>query len=195
MKNKNLDLGKSKRPERDALDEFINTVPVNIERLIKGQGISLNKNASSSEIARGTNRSSTSGDFIGEIRKNGDEYQILILGSDHYYRKRFTMAHELAHFVLHKDSIDRLGSISDSTQYQSEGITEEQEREANAYAAEILMPEDKVREIFDETYRNQNGKEQNTKEQNTIEEMSKMFQVSPRAMRLRLYLLDLINEY
>ena len=190
MKNKNLDLEKLKRPERDALDEFINTVPVNIERLIKGQGISLNKNASSSEIARGTNRSSTSGDFIGEIRKNGDDYQILILGSDHYYRKRFTMAHELAHFVLHKDSIDRLGSISDSTQYQSEGITEEQEREANAYAAEILMPEDKVKEIFAETYRNQNGDEKST-----IEEMSKMFQVSPRAMRLRLYLLDVINDY
>jgi Zn-dependent peptidase ImmA (M78 family) len=52
------------------------------------------------------------------------------------------------------------------------------------------MPEDKVKEIFAETIRNQNGHEKDT-----IEEMSKMFQVSSRAMRLRLYLLDLINEY
>lgn len=36
---------KSKKPERDALDEFINTVPVNIERLIRSQGIKLNTNA------------------------------------------------------------------------------------------------------------------------------------------------------
>jgi hypothetical protein len=33
------------KPERDALDELINTIPVNIERLIRGQGIKLNTNA------------------------------------------------------------------------------------------------------------------------------------------------------
>ena len=33
------------KPERDALDEFIHTIPVNIERLIKSQGIKLNTNA------------------------------------------------------------------------------------------------------------------------------------------------------
>lgn len=172
--------------------ELVGTIPVNIERLIKGQGISLNKNATSEEICRGrgANRSSAAGDVIGELRKNGNEYQILILGSDHYYRKRFTMAHELGHFILHKDKLDRLLIISDSNQYQADGITEEEETEANNFAAEILMPEDKVREIFAETMQNQNNDEEKT-----IDEMYKMFQVSKMAMKLRLYLLELINNY
>ncbi len=172
--------------------ELVGTIPVNIERLIKGQGISLNKSARSEEIGTegSAKRSSSNGEVIGEIRKNGEEYQILILGSDHYYRKRFTMAHELGHFVLHRDKLDRLRSISDSIEYQADGITEEEEREANAFAAEILMPEEKVKEIFAETMRNQNNQESVT-----IEEMSKMFQVSKGAMKLRLYLLDLIGNY
>ncbi len=172
--------------------ELVGTIPVNIERLIKGQGISLNKNATSDEIGRGrgANRSSTNGDVIGEIKKSGDEYHILILGSDHYYRKRFTMAHELGHFVLHKNKLDSLRSIFDSNQYQADGITEEEETEANDFAAEILMPEDKVREIFAETMRSQNNNEDRT-----IEEMSKIFQVSKMAIKLRLYLLDLIKNY
>ncbi len=172
--------------------ELVGTIPVNIERLIKGQGISLNKNATSEEICRGigANRSSAAGDVIGGLRKNGDEYQILILGSDHYYRKRFTMAHELGHFIFHKDKLDKLRIISDSNQYQADGITEEEEAEANNFAAEILMPEDKVREVFAETMQNKNNDEEST-----IDEMYKMFQVSKMAMKLRLYLLELIKNY
>ena len=170
------------------LKELIDTIPVNVERLIKSHGILLNKNAIRDEIGKGINRPSGAGELIGEIRKDGDEYKILILGSDHYYRKRFTMAHELGHFVLHKDKIDRCGSISDSEEY--DGITKEEETEANAFAAETLMPEDKVREIFAETMRNKNQDESKT-----VEEMSRMFQVSGKAMQLRLYLLELIPNY
>lgn len=178
------------------LKELLGSIPVNVERLIKGHGISLNKNATPEEIRRGANRSSVAGSSIddvvniGEIRRSGDEYQILVLGSDHYYRKRFTMAHEFGHYILHKDKIDRLGRISDSEDYRTDGMTAEEEREANAYAAEILMPEDKVREIFLETLRNQSGNEPEA-----IKEMAKMFQVSKASMGLRLYLLDLITNY
>jgi len=174
--------------KRNIIDELIDTVPVNIERLIRSAGVELNKNASQEEIKKGINRQN-----IGEIRKDGNEYKIFVLGSDHYYRKRFTMAHELGHFVLHKDKIDKFGVISDVGDFsenEDKKLTQEEERQASAYAAAILMPEDKVREIFDETIKNQNGNKEET-----INEMSKMFQVSPRAMRLRLYLLDLINEY
>lgn len=172
------------------LKELVDTIPVNVERLIKGHGILLNKNATRNEIGSGVNRTDTGGSYVGEIKKSGDEYQILVLGSDHYYRKRFTMAHEFAHYILHRDKIDSLGKISDSEDYLADGMSEEEEAEANAYAAEILMPEDKVREVFAETMKNQDNDAKKT-----IEEMAKMFQVSPRAMRLRLYLLDLINEY
>lgn len=47
---------KSKKPERDALDEFINTVPVNIERLIRSQGIKLNTNAKPEDFTASKNQ-------------------------------------------------------------------------------------------------------------------------------------------
>ena len=103
------------------------------------------------------------------------------------------MAHELGHFMLHREKIDKAGIISDSENFSviSENqITQEEEKEASAYAAEILMPEDKVKEIFAETMQNQNNDLDKV-----VEEMSKMFQVSVKAMKLRLYLLDLINKY
>jgi Zn-dependent peptidase ImmA (M78 family) len=83
-----------------------------------------------------------------------------------------------------------LGSIADSEDYQ--GINASEEREANLFAVEILMPEDKVREIFLETMRNQS--DQNPSDQKTlaIEEMAKMFQVSKASMRIRLQSLGLI---
>ena len=141
-----------------------------------------------SEIRQGVNRNN-----LGEIRNEDGVYKILVLGSDHYYRKRFTMAHELGHFMLHREKIDKAGIISDSENFSviSENqITQEEEKEASAYAAEILMPEDKVKEIFAETMQNQNNDLDKV-----VEEMSKMFQVSVKAMKLRLYLLDLINKY
>jgi Zn-dependent peptidase ImmA (M78 family) len=167
------------------LKDLLNTIPVNVERLIKSEGITLNKNATKEEIGRGINRYN-----IGEIKKSGEEYQILILGSDHYYRKRFTMAHELGHYILHKEKIDKFGAITDSEEYKAEGITPEEEAAADAFAAETLMPEEEVRKIFEETMKNQSNKEEET-----IEEMSKMFQVSKPAMKLRLYLLELIKNY
>ncbi len=169
---------------KDLKELLLDTVPVNIERIIRSHDIILNKNASSEEIRNGVNRGN-----IGEIRKEGDNYKILVLGSDHYYRKRFTMAHELAHYILHKEIIDKMGSIAESTDYQAEGLTDEQEREADALAAEVLMPEDKIVQIFNETIINQ--ADDNEK---TIEEMSKMFQVSKAAMKYRLDDLDLINN-
>lgn len=59
-------------------------------------------------------------------------------------RKRFTIAHEIGHYVLkHKESHilkrDELSSLG----------TNQQEKEANAFAAELLMPE----EIFKFLYK------------------------------------------
>ncbi len=52
-------------------------------------------------------------------------------------RQRFTLAHEIAHFILHRDEIG--DGITDNGMYRS-GRPERIEREANRYAADILMP-------------------------------------------------------
>lgn len=77
-------------------------------------------------------------EFSGSIKKVGDSYRILI-NSDHPEgRQRFTIAHELAHYFLHQHIIDRL-ELVDTALYRS-GQPNEVEREANIWAAAILMP-------------------------------------------------------
>jgi Zn-dependent peptidase ImmA (M78 family) len=54
-------------------------------------------------------------------------------------RKRFTLAHEIAHFLLHRSADNEFNFRSDSV--QSIGSTDKQEIDANELAAKILMPE------------------------------------------------------
>jgi Zn-dependent peptidase ImmA (M78 family) len=52
-------------------------------------------------------------------------------------RQRFTVAHELAHYLLHRDQIG--SGIKDDVLYRS-GLSDSREAEANRLAAQILMP-------------------------------------------------------
>jgi hypothetical protein len=68
-------------------------------------------------------------------------YAIFVNGSDPKVRQRFTIAHELAHFILHRD---RIGSgITDDKFFRS-GLSSREEAEANRLAADILMPYDLI---------------------------------------------------
>ncbi len=60
-------------------------------------------------------------------------------------RRRFTAAHELGHAVLHRESMGRYRADTDKTLLEGGDATDELEREANAFAAELLMPEEVVR--------------------------------------------------
>lgn len=64
-------------------------------------------------------------------------------------RKRFTIAHELGHFMLHKDqqlhvlSNDLISIAKYRNEVSSQGVDTE-EIEANRFAAELLMPEEMI---------------------------------------------------
>lgn len=74
----------------------------------------------------------------GELRRTGDgSWAISINRHDSSRRQRFTAAHELAHFLLHRDHIG--AGITDDALYRS-GLSDAREAEANRLAAEILMP-------------------------------------------------------
>jgi hypothetical protein len=65
-------------------------------------------------------------------------------------RRRFTIAHEIGHWVLHRDDIADLvvtRTIEHVPRDAEQATTPEKvrEREANRFAAELLMPEDRVR--------------------------------------------------
>lgn len=64
-------------------------------------------------------------------------YAIIVNGRHAETRRRFTIAHEIAHFLLHRDLIG--DGISDDALYRS-GLSNAVEAQANRMAANILMP-------------------------------------------------------
>lgn len=83
-------------------------------------------------------------DISGKISKNTTDgnYQIDVNAYDIPTRIRFTVAHELGHFVRHKSLLDEKGEILERKNislYSPEQRTKE--IEANQFAAELLMPE------------------------------------------------------
>jgi len=90
-------------------------------------------------------------------------------GADSFTRQRFTIAHELGHFVLGHGTSPR-----DYPTSFNAGTSDWRERQANQFAAEILMPADTVRNVVMRGYAS------------TVEELASMFGVSTLAMGYRL---------
>ena len=80
-------------------------------------------------------------DMAGQIRKSPrggtSGYAVFVNGSHPLTRRRFTLAHEIAHFVLHRQFIG--DGVQHDAMYRS-GLSTPLEREANRKAADILMP-------------------------------------------------------
>jgi hypothetical protein len=61
-------------------------------------------------------------------------------------RRRFTAAHELGHFLLHRESMGRSrADTSQTLQQAGDDAVDGMEREANRFAVELLMPADLCR--------------------------------------------------
>lgn len=81
-------------------------------------------------------------DISGMILKSNENggasgYAIYVNKNHHVNRRRFTTAHEIAHFVLHESLIG--DGITDDALYRS-NLSSQIETQANSYAADILMP-------------------------------------------------------
>lgn len=68
-------------------------------------------------------------------------------------RQRFTLAHELGHLMFHRNyilkNLDNDNKFKESIQlYRNEDNTKAIEMEANAFAAELLMPSSRFREVW-----------------------------------------------
>lgn len=84
-------------------------------------------------------KASTLGPGIsGEIRPTDNGFVIRINRHDPVKRQRFSVAHELAHFLLHRDKIGN--GIEDDVLYRS-SLSNFREQQANRLAADILMPQ------------------------------------------------------
>ena len=95
-------------------------------------------------------------DMSGLFLNDNDGNFIIAVNSTHSKkRKRFTVAHELGHFFLHKEErlhYDPFKSDNpNNIFFRMEGVISSEETEANHFAAELLMPEEKVRVDFVDT--------------------------------------------
>ena len=100
-------------------------------------------------------------------RKDGG-WIISVNRGHHVNRQRFTLAHELAHYVLHKSESE---SFTDTVFFRGASVNNF-EYAANEFAAKLLMPEDKVREVV------RGGT-------NNIKDLAESFGVSVAAMLYR----------
>ncbi len=81
----------------------------------------------------------------GSLSKQDDCWLIRINKVHSKTRQRFSIAHELGHFVYHKDDEEE---FVDTTFFR--GLTSDNfEYKANQFASELLMPEDQVRQLID----------------------------------------------
>ncbi|MBB4064523.1 ImmA/IrrE family metallo-endopeptidase [Gellertiella hungarica] len=113
----------------------------------------------------------------GYFRKQGSFFEIGVNSLESPQRKRFTAAHELGHYVLHRDMLeegehfDRLfgAAAKANPAYPFAPLHEIQ---ANRFAADILMPADRVIQDF--------------RQLEDLAGVAARYGVSRRAMRIRL---------
>lgn len=55
------------------------------------------------------------------------------------FRQRFTVAHEIGHYLLHRDEVFENNGVNDSIMYRSE-LSDALETQANQIAADLLLP-------------------------------------------------------
>ena len=90
-------------------------------------------------------------------------------------RQRFTIAHEIAHYLLHREQIS--SGVVDSVLYRSK-LSSRTEAEANRLAADIVMPAGAVRTIAARLTREDS--------KNIVARLAEEFGVSKQAMEIRL---------
>lgn len=152
--------------QRAIVEQYLREYPVRLGSLARALDVDIKVSSMPTGIS-------------GQIAREGNRYVIRVNRNEARERQRFTIGHELSHFLLHKDVVDASPrGITDNVLYRS-GAPERIEYEANRLAADLVMPmalvEQKLRDEF-------NG----IVTEATIESLADSFEVSKAAMEIRL---------
>ena len=154
----------------------ITEAPIPVKRIANAEGLPIIETEYGADV---------SGALISANGLSG----IAINAAQHPNRQRFTIAHELAHFLLRHDSehVDRNFTILLRDDRSSEA-TDWMEMEANSYAACLLMPREfLLRDLRLSFY----GEPDLSEEQ--IVSLARKYKVSATALRYRLVNLGLLS--
>lgn len=112
-------------------------------------------------------RVSLPNNISGYLKEINGKWEIGVNSLHHPNRQRFTIAHELGHYFLHRDR----APFEDGLLFRKENQLNSLEREANQFASLLLMPSHEFRRALNNQH---------------ISEVAKMFGVSEQAARYRL---------
>ncbi len=148
------------------IEKYTQSIPVSVYDILRELGIGPELRVLSDNISGWIERTSTG------------RYHVVINDTHPVTRKRFTAAHELGHYIYHRDILG--DGVGDNRAYRSAGtdldnpkILPVHERQANSFAANVLMPRAHIDRLRME------GIE-------ATSELAARFLVSPDAMRIRL---------
>ncbi len=160
-----------KLPE-DIQKKYINETPIPVVAVAKDLGIDIFETPDFAHHESGS------------IKKEGNTFVIYLNTNDSIERKRFTIAHEIGHFLLHKNYLDKGKELVDESKQPTPGVVlkrainddmdlekRKMEVQANRFAAELLMPEEMFKKVWNESI--------------VIEEIAEAFNVSPSAVTVR----------
>ncbi len=174
------------RARARAVLEGVREIPVDIERLAEHLGYPVRERA----LPTGEK---------GTIGRDG-AHTVIVLNRDRVghaaAERRWVIAEELGHAILEHSTL-----VASSAPGAAPAVAEPrrrvEEREAKTFAAEILMPEEKIRARFAELapriYRALGLRQRQAETDEVVAVLARMFGVSATAMRVRLEELDLLR--
>lgn len=156
------------------LSRFSQVLPIDIERIVREYSIDIQKRPIEDGVS-------------GMLVIKNDKAVIGVNANNHENRQRFTIAHELGHYLLHRDSSNIFvdsHAIFYRDDKREEGVYL-QEIEANIFAAAILMPENILRSLIDKEIFDPFDDE-------AIHSLASRFKVSSQALTIRMTKLRLL---
>ena len=109
-------------------------------------------------------------EISGKLEQNNNKWCITINSKHSVNRQRYTLAHEFAHYCLHRNA---KSSFEDTAFFRKEENKTAMEYEANQFAAELLMPERDIKDAI-------------SNDIVSLKDLANLFGVSLIAMRTRL---------
>lgn len=140
----------------------IRTLPIPVETIAWNLGVEIKYEPAEDSLS-------------GALVRNRKQVVIGVNSAHHSNRQRFTIAHEIGHFVLHRGI--KLHVDEDFRVNLRDGSSSVEEMEANAFAAELLMPAS----FMDRETRKLGRIDEQGKKR-----LARRFQVSVMAMEIRL---------
>lgn len=148
----------------------VKTAPVPLDRIVRAAGVIVQYAPFDGELSGMA--------FI----KNG-QAMIGVNSLHAATRKRFTLAHELGHIVLHRPVLEAGGVHVDKGILRRDSLASEgkddQEIEANSFASELLMPEPLLAAALD-------GRNLDFEDEEAVQVLAKRFNVSATALLYRI---------